>query len=144
MSSLAALAFFENTETSAHSLLLFSGLTAYLDWNSKGYFFGCSSLTSQDPHEGISAYLDLLGREKVWQEFVVSPRAGWECELRQEPLQRQKVKIPSLFAVYLRYGAKICGPPAIDREFKTIDYLMLFDRTKIDPKGRDTLAKAIR
>jgi putative hemolysin len=24
-------------------------------------------------------------------------------------------------------GAKICGPPAIDREFKTIDFLTLLD-----------------
>jgi putative hemolysin len=24
-------------------------------------------------------------------------------------------------------GAKICGPPAIDREFKTIDFLTLMD-----------------
>jgi putative hemolysin len=27
----------------------------------------------------------------------------------------------------LRYGAKVCGPPAIDRQFKTIDFLVLFD-----------------
>jgi putative hemolysin len=29
--------------------------------------------------------------------------------------------------MYFRYGACIVGQPAIDREFKTIDYLVLFD-----------------
>jgi putative hemolysin len=28
---------------------------------------------------------------------------------------------------YLSIGAKICGPPAIDREFGTIDFLTLLD-----------------
>ena len=28
---------------------------------------------------------------------------------------------------YLSLGAKICGAPAIDREFKTIDFLTLMD-----------------
>jgi len=37
------------------------------------------------------------------------------------------VKIPRLMRTYLSQGSKICGPPAIDRAFKTIDYLALFD-----------------
>jgi putative hemolysin len=32
-----------------------------------------------------------------------------------------------LLAAYLALGAGICGPPAIDREFKTIDFLTLVD-----------------
>jgi putative hemolysin len=28
---------------------------------------------------------------------------------------------------YLSLGAKICGPPALDRQFKTIDFLTLLD-----------------
>lgn len=122
--------------------LLFAGLTSYLSWNSKRYFFGCSSLTSQDPHEGINAYLQLMERGKVWKDFVVSPRQGFACELAETPLKAMRVKIPSLFAIYLRYGAKICGPPAIDRVFKTIDYLTLFDLTKIDAQTREILAKS--
>ncbi len=124
--------------------LLFSGLTTYLAWNSKRYFFGCSSLTSQDPHEGIAAYTRLLERGQVWTEFVVTPKDGFACELGDEPLRPMHIKIPSLFSIYLRYGAKICGPPAIDREFKTIDFLTLFDRTKIDENTQEILARAGR
>jgi len=37
------------------------------------------------------------------------------------------VKIPKLLRAYLTLGAKICGPPALDRNFKTIDFLTLLD-----------------
>ena len=36
-------------------------------------------------------------------------------------------KIPKLLRAYLSIGAKICGPPALDRHFKTIDFLTLLD-----------------
>jgi putative hemolysin len=43
--------------------------------------------------------------------------------------------LPVLFRIYLRYGAKVCGLPAIDREFKTIDYLVVLD---VDALSRST------
>jgi putative hemolysin len=36
-------------------------------------------------------------------------------------------RIPKLLSAYLRLGAAVCGPPAIDREFGTIDFLTLLD-----------------
>ena len=36
-------------------------------------------------------------------------------------------ELPDLIRIYLHHGAKICSSPAIDRQFKTIDFLMLFD-----------------
>jgi putative hemolysin len=35
--------------------------------------------------------------------------------------------IPRLLSAYLALGAAICGPPAIDREFGTIDFLTWID-----------------
>jgi putative hemolysin len=43
-----------------------------------------------------------------------------------------QIKVPPLMSMYLRYGAKIIGTPAIDREFKTIDYFVLMDIANID------------
>jgi len=34
---------------------------------------------------------------------------------------------PRLFRACLEISAPVCGPPAIDREFKTIDFLTLVD-----------------
>ena len=52
----------------------------------------------------------------------------------QEPPRSRAVDVPQLFATYLRYGALVCGPPAIDREFKTIDYFVLLDTNALDPR----------
>jgi len=43
-------------------------------------------------------------------------------------------KIPKLLRAYLAVGAKICGPPAIDRQFKTIDFLTLLDLEVLHPR----------
>lgn len=58
-------------------------------------------------------------------EWRLRPAPGAACPLVEvaEPAR----KVPPLFGTYLRYGAKVCGPPAIDREFRTIDYLVTLD-----------------
>ena len=42
-------------------------------------------------------------------------------------------KIPKLLRAYLSLGGQICGPPAIDREFKTIDFLTWVDLEALPP-----------
>jgi len=53
----------------------------------------------------------------------------------------EKDDLPQLFRIYLRYGAKVCGPPAIDRFFKTIDYLVVLDVDELDPDTHATFFK---
>jgi putative hemolysin len=40
-------------------------------------------------------------------------------------------KPPRLLRTYLAVGAKICGAPALDRDFGTIDFLTLIDFTSL-------------
>jgi putative hemolysin len=51
--------------------------------------------------------------------------AGWRCS----PLEGRGLvpPVPKLMRAYLTLGAKICGDPAIDREFSTIDFLTWLD-----------------
>ena len=58
-------------------------------------------------------------------EFRTRPRPEYDCSLSQ--LSAEPVKIPKLLRAYLSLGAKICGPPALDRQFKTIDFFDLLD-----------------
>jgi putative hemolysin len=51
-------------------------------------------------------------------------------------LAEEPPKIPKLLRAYLSIGAKICGPPALDREFKTIDFLTLLDLESLPPSVR--------
>lgn len=114
--------------------LLWRGLALYVATNRKRYLFGCCSLTSQDPHEG-RAVMEHLEREgRVHPQYAVVPQRGYECyddTLDHRPVE---VRIPPLFRIYLRHGALVCGPPAIDRCFKTIDYLVLFDVDAMDQR----------
>ena len=88
-------------------------------------FFGCSSVTSQDPAVGASAYADLCRKHLAQPQMRTRPLAAYDCSLSQ--LAAEPVKIPKLLRAYLTLGARICGPPALDRQFKTIDFLTLLD-----------------
>jgi len=117
--------------------LLWKGLALYLTHNRKRYLFGCCSLTSQDTAEGIRAFRQLEAGGHLHPELWVSPRAGLECAVADGGTAGEgEVRIPILFSTYLRYGAKVCGPPAIDREFKTIDFLVVLDVEALEPEFR--------
>lgn len=115
--------------------LLWKGLALYVAANRRRYLFGCSSLTSQNPEEG-KAFMDhLIAHDHLHPQFHIQPQPGFECyKPGFEVTTRRKVRVPPLFRIYLRHGAKVCGPPAIDREFKTIDFLVLFDVASMDPR----------
>ena len=105
--------------------LLWKGLALYVAHNQVRYLFGCCSLTSQDPAEGSAVLRYLQERDRMHSEWSVPPAAGCECPI--DPEVEPANGVPTLFRAYLRYGAKACGPPAIDRDFKTLDYLVVLD-----------------
>ena len=116
--------------------MLWRGLARYVVATDSRYLFGCCSLTSQDPREGkaVLEYLRLEGH--LHPDFSIDPRPGYECPCEDEVAPATRREIPDLFRAYLRFGSWICGPPAIDREFKTIDFLALFDVEAMDPLSR--------
>jgi putative hemolysin len=105
--------------------LLWKGIADYARLRGARYLFGCSSLTSQDPAVGASAYADLCRRYLAPPPCRTRPLPAYDCCL--DRLAAEPVKIPKLLRAYLALGAKICGPPALDRQFKTIDFLTLLD-----------------
>jgi len=117
--------------------LLWRGLAVYLTLFGKRYLFGCCSLTTQDAVTGMRLYAQLAERGMVRTDLGVAPRPGFACAASAaEIAAHRQVEVPTLFATYLRYGARVCGPPAIDRDFKTIDYLVLMDSAGLDPRTR--------
>ncbi len=105
--------------------LLWKGIAHYARERGARYLIGCSSLPTTDPAKGAAAYSSLMRRHLADEVFRVSPQPGWECPLDQ--MNPGEAKIPRLLLGYLSLGAKICGAPAIDREFRTIDFLTLMD-----------------
>jgi putative hemolysin len=129
--------------------LLWKGIAAYVAHNQKRYLFGCCSLTSQDPCEGSRVFDYLKANGHLHEQFSVSPEAGLECVCSATAGKSKlpwlaegrssEVVLPKLFKIYLRFGAKVCGPPAIDREFKTIDFLVIFDVDGMDQRTHSLL-----
>lgn len=107
--------------------LLWCGLIAYMRFHGKRSFIGCSSLTSQDMAEGLRFYSQLQEKGYVHASLRVEPLPGFRCTA--DSLEGPAVPTPTLFGTYLRHGGKILGPPAIDREFGTIDFLTYIEAT---------------
>ena len=105
--------------------LLWRGIYAYARERGGRYLIGCSSLTSQDPVEGASMFQELKRKHLVDAPFQTNPLPAVACPLDQ--VSKKAPKVPKLLGAYLAVGAKITGPPAIDREFKTIDFLTFLD-----------------
>lgn len=114
--------------------LLWRGIAAYALARGARYLCGCSSLTSQDPAEGAAAYA-LLAREHLAPPaFQTLPQPGFQC--RMDTIATGLPKIPKLLRAYLALGAKVCGPPALDPFFKTIDFLTLLDLEALSDEDR--------
>lgn len=105
--------------------MLWRGIILYARSCGARYLIGCSSLTSQNPAEGAAVYHQLTEKYLAPPAFRTSPMPDYAFELVKDSAVAGKV--PRLMAAYLANGAKICGAPAMDREFKTIDFLTLLD-----------------
>jgi putative hemolysin len=128
--------------------LLWRGIAQYATDMGLRYLVGCSSLNSQDPCEGWQMYRQ-LEHFRVSPEFATEPTASYACPTEQEGAPAQPAprnseepvpslpKVPRLLRTYLAIGARICAPPAWDREFGTIDFLTLLDLKLLSPSARN-------
>ncbi len=104
------------------------------------YLFGSVSLEDSDPlratalYEYFRAASLLSGRVEATAcpgyelEPVSSSRAAGFLERNREELPGT---LPPLLKGYLNLGARLCGPPAFDRQFGTVDFPILLDFREI-------------
>ena len=116
--------------------LLWRGLAAYMTARRRRFFFGCCSLTSQDPAEGQALYDRLDGEQQIDHTRLVRVQPAYQPEDVPQATPLPDIRAPKLMRLYLTYGARIVSPPAIDREFGTIDYLALFDIEQLSDSHR--------
>ena len=127
--------------------LLWRGIAQYAVDMQLRYLIGCSSLNSEDPREGWRMFRQ-LSNYRVAERLSTRPAVGFVCpgELAVEEPESacqevtaisEPVKVPKLLKTYLAIGARICGAPAWDREFGTIDFLTLLDLRTISPSARN-------
>ena len=92
---------------------------------------GCCSLNSLDPEMGHAVYAALRNCMVEPELRTVATPAYKMPVPGENPVEE---RAPKLLRAYLAIGAKICSEPAIDREFKTIDFLTLLDLQMLHPR----------
>jgi putative hemolysin len=114
--------------------LLWRGIAQYTRVYKLRYLIGCSSVNSQDARVGWQMYRQLS--EYLAEEcYVTTPTAPYRLPFTEE-IPEVLSKVPKLLRTYIGIGARICGPPALDREFGTIDFLTLLDMHELTPAAR--------
>ena len=114
--------------------MLWKGITRYALSCGARYLIGCSSLSSQNEDEGMALYGMLKEKYLVAPLLRTNPVESRKCRPSSAPVALPRP--PRLFRAYLDISARICGPPAIDREFKTIDFLTLVDLQALPDRVR--------
>ena len=115
--------------------LLWRGIAFYARTFGARYLVGCSSINSQEPAVGAALYSALIRRHFAPVQFQTRPLPELACSLTA--LTEEAPKVPKLLGAYLALGATICGPPALDREFRTIDFLTLLDLKNLPKRSVD-------
>ncbi len=117
--------------------LLWRGLAKYMELSQKRYLFGCCSITSQNPAEGKAVNDFLIENNHSHPEYIIPVQTEFECFDPSNLFEfNEEVKIPQLFRLYIDVGVKVCGGPALDKTFKTIDFLILLDKESLSEQSK--------
>lgn len=121
--------------TSEVLTLLWRAIARYSQALKLRYLIGCSSLNSRDPQLGWAMYRELIPflvaspfRTLPMRAYALPSPSGAALEFP---------KVPKLLKTYIAVGARICGAPAWDREFGTIDFLTLLDLEQLTTAARN-------
>lgn len=122
--------------------LLWEGIIAYMHASKSSYLFGCSSIKTMDKDEIKAIYYFLKRGGHIEENTLVRPRGkfkvpGLRRHVRKHPfslledLTHDGDKIPSLLTSYLRMGAKLHGVPALDKDFKCVDFMTILSAEQL-------------
>jgi putative hemolysin len=114
-------------------LALWRGIAEYVRITGQRFLFGCCSLSSRSPADGWALHAELVHRGVLDPACAIAARAAFACA-RSAGAAAAPPPTPPLFDMYLRAGARIVSEPALDREFGTVDFLVLLDLLAV-PEG---------
>lgn len=115
-------------------LLLWKGIAHYLGNVQKRWLFGCCSIPSCDTDDGWRA-LRIIRRAGALSKELALP--GWpkfDCgnpAREHDHSLEHNLKLPKLLRTYINLGGQVISLPTIDREFRTIDFLLLLDTQQV-------------
>lgn len=112
--------------------LLWGGIARYLATTGHRYLLGCASISLRDGGGQAAAFDDLArARYAAPQHQRCTPAVPFDTRAIARPA---RPVVPPLLRGYLRLGAVICGPPSLDHDFGTADFLTLVDLDTADER----------
>lgn len=119
--------------------LLWHGIWAYCLRNNVDIMFGCASFagTSLQDHAAALGWLSRTARLDRIEDCPVNTPAGVDlAALEDAPCDERRIvaALPPLLKGYLRVGARIGSHAFVDRQFNTIDVLVVLKVSDIHPR----------
>lgn len=119
--------------------LLWHGLWTYIREHKMDVMIGCASFEGVDPQEHAMALSFLHHTSLAPPEWRVRAHDDIRVEMNRMPKAQVNTKaalkaLPPLIKAYLRLGAFVGDGAVIDRQFGTVDVLIIMPVAKIDPR----------
>jgi len=122
--------------------LLWAGIARYIEIHNINAMFGCASFHSIEEGEVAGAFAYLREHHFAPDHYRVFPTRRCAMSLTPGLDSGREVNhiiqnFSPLLKGYLRAGALICGEPALDRQFGTVDFFALLETDKIAEKYKN-------
>ena len=112
--------------------LVWAGIARYMLLSGHRYLAGCASVPLTGGGSYAAGVWDLVRAKHYSDEATrVSPLHPWQVDSVARP---DRAVLPPLIKGYLRLGAKVCGPPALDADFGVADFFVLLDLHQVDER----------
>ncbi|MBY0399149.1 GNAT family N-acetyltransferase, partial [Myxococcota bacterium] len=114
--------------------LLLRGIGAYLRLTQKRFLFGCGSVLLKDTSE--AAFVIQAVEREGWIDptLEVEPTDAYRLPVSPWP-STIGPELPPLLYAYCAMGARVAASPAWDPDFRSLDYFVLLDRERMDPRS---------
>lgn len=123
-------------------VLLWLGIGEFMNLYGLHYLFGCSSITSQDPEDGWRAMKTIRQQGFLHPELMLPVLPSHSCGPPSREFDEDlgdAIRLPKLFRTYVHLGARVISEPAIDRDFGTVDFVVLMDGREVQLSRLDVL-----
>jgi len=123
-------------------ILLWHAIGMFMNIFDQKYLFGCSSINSRDPDDGWRTLKTIRANDWLHPDLFLRATAEFSCGdagREFDPDIGEAMPLPKLFRTYMKLGARVCSEPAVDREFGTVDFLILLDGHNVQLSRLDVL-----
>ena len=133
---------FRNASTIA---MLWKGILEYMKKTDTKWLFGCSSIKTTDSIDAVVLFKELNKTRSPITQVNAKPKRQFKVPRFEKYIEQYyfgdektekdvEAMIPPLLKFYIRSGAQICGEPALDREFKCLDFLTLLNVDRVSER----------